>query len=183
MRYSAYASIEIAGEIKAVADYTRLVEALVSDRPDDRDMGFPVLEESEAHAVILAAAENARLLDLDDCEARGGEFDSIEAVCSEIGLWFCRHTEADYQVSAEDVTYNPGTKDRSQEYDSGHGHFVLIDVAMKILNDDGADALAEYMHKREKESELASGEGMPGALVLSEAVLAHAKAHATKEAA
>lgn len=174
---TAYASINISGEVKAKADFDNLVQALADEyaRPDylETIIGISdgaICDCEAARAFLLCVVRAGNTIKLCVDEARNGKLD-VEDVCREIGLWFWRYNASDYGLDAMDITYNPITHELHSEPEAQDGHYIPLYNAMKVLETTGPEGLAEFVRKRDAECSLATGSGMPAAFTVSDDVL------------
>jgi hypothetical protein len=159
-----YAAIEIAGIISSQEALDALVEAILSDCPDNAS-GFCIGKREEALRAIRLA-QGGRL-ELCSFYARGGEFPHIEEACMAWGLWFTRVTSSDDRILAMQVTFDPQAGQLYEALDSGDGHCLLLHDAGKALESGGPEALAAFVREQLEVSRRAQGEGMPGELAVS----------------
>ena len=114
-RYSAW--IRIGGSLER-SRAEKLMNAIRLDYAR-LDWGEPPFEPTTADE-LLAARSDERLR-LCDEEARYGEFDAIESACRELGLSYCRHTEAWCGEDAILVDWRPGMTEPLERPASNEG--------------------------------------------------------------
>jgi hypothetical protein len=116
-------SIEITGEIKTDADLSRLVAAIVKDRPTPGWSDPPISGEDEAISYVRHIVAAGTPLIFAENERDGESFPSIQTACHEIGLAYLLTVSVDeeYDDPGRREVWNPiaGKLERHTGVDGG----------------------------------------------------------------
>jgi hypothetical protein len=127
-------SITIGGKLPR----SKIVE--LCDAVDAEGAGFD-WGEHDANAAAVAALVEADDFDgelsIYSNEALGGSFEDLEVVCRDLGLAYCRHSDADGEAEAETVYWRPGMAEPESVGADNAGHLMVsVDAVRDAIKGD-----------------------------------------------
>jgi hypothetical protein len=104
----------------------------------DEGLGFDGVPESrdEIEQRVRTVNMRRRPLAMMDDQARYGQFNDLEALCTKLGLTWCRRSEGKYEYDAEYVWWQPGMAAPRDCYSTQNGEvLVTAEKLVEILRD------------------------------------------------